>query len=256
MKTWTLGHSDHCNQHHLLCGSVFLRYGSSSWKAIWWIILSCRKRFKEDERREFSAWKSTLGSRGCGGSTLYIAILAKGAFPTLLPLCFARPPTPWTVPRKAIRAGTCEESSLKLKDLETWTQRIRKPLPAPNEECNYGGNHGNTPATEFQISELESMTRECEADGDEIGLHEDDARRIHSGLILNGGFAERETPTTQAILSYDKWDQRRKRLRKREFGSYAIDRRILWRTQSNARGSQWRSESIRRTIGQIIYSWK
>ena len=48
------------------------------------------------------------------------------------------------------------------------------------------------------------MTRECEADGDEIGLHEDDARRIHSGLILNGGFAERETPTTQAILSYDK----------------------------------------------------
>ena len=57
------------------------------------------------------------------------------------------------------------------------------------------GNHGDTPATECQITELESMTRECQAD---------DARRIHSGLILNGGFVERETPTTQAILSYDK----------------------------------------------------
>ena len=32
---------------------------------------------------------------------------------------------------------------------------------------------------------------------------QDYARRIHSGLILNGGFVEGETPNTPAILSFD-----------------------------------------------------
>ena len=31
----------------------------------------------------------------------------------------------------------------------------------------------------------------------------DFARRIHNGLILNGGFVEREAPDTDAIVGYD-----------------------------------------------------
>ena len=51
--------------------------------------------------------------------------------------------------------------------------------------------------TDWRSNELEFRITECEISAKEY------VRIIHSGLILNGRFLERETPTTQAILSYD-----------------------------------------------------
>ena len=51
--------------------------------------------------------------------------------------------------------------------------------------------------------ELKYIIKENEGDEHQIDLLRDYARRIHSGLILNGGFVERETPDTEAIISYD-----------------------------------------------------
>ena len=38
---------------------------------------------------------------------------------------------------------------------------------------------------------------------DKLDTLQNHDRRIHSGLTLNGGFVERESPTTQAVLSYN-----------------------------------------------------
>ena len=60
-----------------------------------------------------------------------------------------------------------------------------------------------TDEAESRTVELESMIRECEDDGHQIDLLRDYARRTHCGLILNGGFVEKETPNTQTLISYD-----------------------------------------------------
>ena len=56
---------------------------------------------------------------------------------------------------------------------------------------------------EFRATECEIGVRDCEIDADDIDLLKDYVGRIHHGPILNGGFVERETPSRQAILSYD-----------------------------------------------------
>ena len=63
---------------------------------------------------------------------------------------------------------------------------------------------------EYRITELESSIREVEKDIREIERREERidqlrsyARRIHCGLILNGGFTEHETPNVPTIIAYD-----------------------------------------------------
>ena len=52
---------------------------------------------------------------------------------------------------------------------------------------------------EFRMVELEDMIRENGCDEHQIDLLRDYARRIHSGLILNGGVVERDAKHSRSL---------------------------------------------------------
>ena len=47
------------------------------------------------------------------------------------------------------------------------------------------------------------MIRDCEEFEGGKDILRSYARRLHCGLVLNGGFAARQTPDTQTVISYD-----------------------------------------------------
>ena len=56
---------------------------------------------------------------------------------------------------------------------------------------------------ELRIVEVEWMFDQAAVDNVRIDELRDYTRKIHSGLILNGGFVEEEVPGTLEIFSYD-----------------------------------------------------
>ena len=96
------------------------------------------------------------------------------------------------------------ELTLDRKQDELWGHVGRRY----NDTWQY--NDGRSNGFEHRVTELESSVREVEKDVSEIERREKRidqlhsyARRIHCGLILNGGFTKHDTPNVPTIIAYD-----------------------------------------------------
>ena len=92
------------------------------------------------------------------------------------------------------------------------------------------------------------MIRENEEDERRIDNLTDYARRIHSGLILNGDIVQQETPNTLALISYVGRAERRKLLSQKELRRHEINRRTISWSSGDDTSSQPSSSFHRRTI--------
>ena len=104
--------------------------------------------------------------------------------------------------------------------------------------------------------ELEDMTRENEENGHRVDNLGNYARRIHSGLILNGGLVEQDEPDFLQTISYDMLGELNEAnlLSQKELGRYEINRRAISWSPCDATSSHSRSNPYRRTNVKKVHT--